>query len=158
MTYLDAGPTLGDGMLKFKLVLAKDAVRVDGSFPRTLPYTEECQYPEALDPIVVSGSLVICTFSEGFFNQTSNVSAIFSTAKTLGFMGFVLVANPAYGDFVSEPIPFPVPGIMIPKTADTKVSNLRKDVMIVQFHNSPTPPPKKREQQKMIALKSIHLT
>ncbi|KAL6990734.1 hypothetical protein U1Q18_008858 [Sarracenia purpurea var. burkii] len=115
------GPTFGNGLLQYKLVLAKDAVKVGGAFPKTPPYTEECQHPEALDPVVVKGSVVICTFSDGFYNGTSSVTAIVDTARTLGFMGFALVANPAYGDFIAEPIPFSVPGIMIPRTSDAQV-------------------------------------
>ncbi|XP_074267458.1 subtilisin-like protease SBT2.4 [Silene latifolia] len=116
-----SGPTFGNGLLKYKLVLAKDAVRVNGSFPRTPAYTEECQYPEALDPIVVTGSVVICNFSTGFYNQTSSITSIIDTAKALGFMGFILVANPVYGDFIAEPVPFLVPGILIPKIIDAKI-------------------------------------
>lgn len=121
MVFSNTGPTFGDGLYKYKLVLAKDAVKADGSFPKTPPYTEECQYPEALDPLIVQGSVVICNFSEGFYNGTSSVTDIIDTARVLGFMGFLLVANPAYGDFIAEPIPFPVPGIMIPRTSDSKV-------------------------------------
>ncbi|KAL9243490.1 hypothetical protein vseg_017370 [Gypsophila vaccaria] len=116
-----SGPTFGNGLLKYKLVLAKDAVRVNGSFPRTPPYTEECQYPEAFDPMVVIGSVVICNFSTGFYNQTSTITSIIHTAKTLGFMGFILLANPVYGDFIAEPVPLPVPGILIPNTTNAKI-------------------------------------
>ncbi|GMH05282.1 hypothetical protein Nepgr_007122 [Nepenthes gracilis] len=117
-----SGPTFGNGVIQYKLVLAKDAAKViNGEFPKAAPYTEECQYPEAFDPIVVLGSVVICTFSDGFYNGTSTLTAIIDTARTLGFIGFVLVANPIYGDFVAEPIPFPVPGIMIPRMADSQV-------------------------------------
>ncbi|OVA20003.1 Peptidase S8/S53 domain [Macleaya cordata] len=116
-----SGPTLGNGLLQYKLVLAKDAVKANGTFPRTPQYVEECQYPMALDPTVVQGSIVICTFSAGFYNGTSTVTAIIDTARVLGFTGFTLVANPAYGDFIAEPIPFSVPGIMIPKLADAKI-------------------------------------
>ncbi|XP_031397716.1 subtilisin-like protease SBT2.4 [Punica granatum] len=116
-----SGPTLGSGLFMYRLVLAQDAVKRNGTFPRTPPYTEECQYPEAFDPLIVQGSVVICTFSSGFINQTSSVSAILSTARDLHFTGFVLVANPKYGDFIVEPIPFPVPGIMIPNVSDVKV-------------------------------------
>ncbi|KAL5729851.1 hypothetical protein ACHQM5_002746 [Ranunculus cassubicifolius] len=115
-----SGPTFGNGTLQYKLVLAKDAVKLDGNFPRTPEYVEECQHPEALDPYVVQGSIVICTFSAGFYNQTSSITAIIDTAKTLGFMGFVFVANPSYGDFIAQPIPFSVPGIMIPRIADVQ--------------------------------------
>jgi hypothetical protein len=38
-------------------------------------------------------------------------------------MGFAFVANPAYGDFIAEPIPFAVSGIIIPKVADAQVLN-----------------------------------
>ncbi|KAF8409609.1 hypothetical protein HHK36_005687 [Tetracentron sinense] len=116
-----SGPTFGNGSFQYKLVLAKDAVKVNGTFPKTPQYVEECQYPEALDPIIVQGSVVICTFSLGFFNETSTVTAIIDTAKALGFMGFALVANPVYGDFIAEPIPLSVPGIMIPRITDTQI-------------------------------------
>ncbi|KAF4372593.1 hypothetical protein F8388_027266 [Cannabis sativa] len=116
-----SGPSFGDGFFLHKLILAKDAVKTDGSFPKTVPYIDECQYPEAFDPNVVKGSIVICTFSEGFFNGTSTVTAVTNTAKALGFSGFLLVANPTYGDFVAEPIPFDVSGILIPYVADVQV-------------------------------------
>lgn len=112
---------MGDGLFLYKLVLAKDAVKINGTFPRTPQYIEECQFPEALDRNVVLGSVIICTFSDGFYNGTSTLTAIVDTAKTLGIMGFILVANPTYGDFIAEPIPFAVPGIMIPSVADAKV-------------------------------------
>ncbi|CAK9137266.1 unnamed protein product [Ilex paraguariensis] len=111
-------PSFGHGLLQHMLVLAKDAVKVNGTFPKTPEYIEECQYPEALDPIIVQGKIVICTFSTGFYNGTSSLRAIIETAKVLGFMGFVFVANPAYGNFVAEPIPFSIPGIMTPRTSD----------------------------------------
>ncbi|KAF6159120.1 hypothetical protein GIB67_032737 [Kingdonia uniflora] len=116
-----SGPTFGNGLLQFRLVLAKDAVQVNGTFPNTAEYVEECQYPVALEPNVVQGSIVICTFSAGFLNGTSTVTAIIETAKTLGFMGFVLVANPDYGDFITEPVPLTIPGIMIPMVTDTQI-------------------------------------
>lgn len=105
----------------YKLVLAKDAVRSDGSFPRTPAYIDECQDAEALAPDVAWGSIVICTFSEGFSNGTSTVTAIMKTAKALGFLGFLLVANPSYGDFIAEPVLFDVPGILIPNVRDVQV-------------------------------------
>lgn len=104
-------------------MLAKDALNWNGIFPRTPPYVEECQYPEALDPNVVRGSIVICTFSDGFYNETSTLTAIIDTARTLGFMGFVLVANPSYGDFIAQPIPYTFSGTLIPKVADAKVNS-----------------------------------
>ncbi|KAL9146735.1 hypothetical protein ABFS82_13G129900 [Erythranthe guttata] len=116
-----SGPSFGNGLLQYKLVSARDAVKVNGAFPRTPPYVEECQYPEALDPTVVQGSVVICTFSSGFYNGTSNLTAVIQTARVLGFTGFVLAANPDYGDFIAEPIPFSIPGIMIPRTTDAQI-------------------------------------
>ncbi|XVE51055.1 hypothetical protein DITRI_Ditri02bG0007900 [Diplodiscus trichospermus] len=116
-----SAPTFGNGSLLYKLVLAKDAVNLNGTFPRTPQYVEECQYPEALDPNVVRGSIVLCTYSAGFYNETSTLTAIIDTAIILGFMGFVLVANPSYGDFIAQPIPFSVSGTLIPKVADAKI-------------------------------------
>ncbi|XP_073280593.1 subtilisin-like protease SBT2.4 [Primulina huaijiensis] len=97
------GPSFGSGLLQYKLVLAKDALKVNGTFPMT-QYVEEFQYPEALDPTVVQGTL----------------EAIIEIAKVIGFMGFVLVANPSYGDFIAQPIPFSVPGTSIPRISDSK--------------------------------------
>ncbi|KAK9935962.1 hypothetical protein M0R45_012832 [Rubus argutus] len=116
-----SAPTFGQGLLQHRLVLAKDAINPIGLFPRTPPYVEECQFPEALDPRLVVGSIVICTFSEGFYNGTSTLNAIINTARALGFLGFVLVANPAYGDFIAEPLPFTVSGIMVPNVTNSQV-------------------------------------
>ncbi|XWS12883.1 hypothetical protein CRYUN_Cryun37aG0128300 [Craigia yunnanensis] len=117
-----SAPTFGNGSFFYKLVLAKDAVNLNGTFPRTPQYVEECQYPEALDPNVVRGSIVICTFSAGFYNETSTLTAINDTARTLGYMGFLLAANPSYGDFIAQSIPYSVSGTLIPKVADAKVT------------------------------------
>ncbi|KAK8592248.1 hypothetical protein V6N13_062834 [Hibiscus sabdariffa] len=116
-----SAPTFGNGSLLYKLVLAKDAINLSGTFPRTPQYVEECQYPEAFDPNVVRGSIVICTFSAGFYNETSTLTAIIDTARVLGFMGFVLVANPSYGDFIGQPIPYSVSGTLITKVEDAKI-------------------------------------
>lgn len=116
-----SGPTFGYRLLQHRLVLAKDAINPIGSFPRTPPYVEECQTPQALDARLVIGSIVICTFSEGFYNGTSTLNAIINTARALGFMGFVLVANPAYGDFIAEPVPFAVSGILVPNVTNSQV-------------------------------------
>ena len=58
---------------RFDPQYVKDAVNLNGTFPRAPQYVEECQYPEALDldPNVVRSSIVICTFSAGFYNETS---------------------------------------------------------------------------------------
>ncbi|CAA0817963.1 Subtilisin-like protease SBT2.4 [Striga hermonthica] len=115
------GPSFGNGLIQYRLVLARDAIRVNRTFPKTPDYIDECQSSEALDPTLVHQSVVICTFSTGFYNGTSNLTAIIDTAKMLGFAGFVLVANPDYGDFIAEPIPFSDPGILIPRASDAKI-------------------------------------
>nr|GEZ77911.1 subtilisin-like protease SBT2.4 [Tanacetum cinerariifolium] len=116
-----SGPTFGNTLLRYKLVLAKDAILANGNFSRTPEYIEECQHPEAFDPVIVQRSVVICKFSSGFLNGSSNPTAISNTLRTLRFMGFVLIANPMYGDFLIEPLPFSIPGIMIPITSDSKI-------------------------------------
>lgn len=115
------GPSFVLGDLQYKIVMAKDAVKANGTFPRTTAYIDECQYPEALDPFVVKGSIVICTFSTGLLDGTSSLTAIIDTTRNLGFMGFAFLANSSLGDFIAEPIPFSVPGIMIPRTNDSEV-------------------------------------
>ncbi|XP_016508521.2 subtilisin-like protease SBT2.4 isoform X2 [Nicotiana tabacum] len=114
-----SGPTFGGGLIQYKLVLAKDAVKKNSTFPRIFN-ADECQYPEAFDPLVVQDSVVICTFSAGFYNGNSSLMGIIHTANLLRFKAFVFVANPSYGDFIAEPIPFATPGIMIPTTIDTQ--------------------------------------
>lgn len=104
-----------------KLVLAKDAMKQNETNPNIPNDSEECQYPQAFDPNVVQNSIVICSFSQGFLNGTSTLTAIINTATTLRFMGFVLIANPNYGDFIAEPIPFRGPGILIPSASDSQV-------------------------------------
>nr|KYP58271.1 Subtilisin-like protease [Cajanus cajan] len=116
-----SGPTFGNGSVFHKLVLAKDAVKINGTNPMTPEYIEECQHPEALDPNIVLGSIIICNFSTGFYNGTSTLAAIIGTSKALRTEGFILVANPSYGDYIAEPIPFAVSGILIPHVDDTKV-------------------------------------
>jgi hypothetical protein len=46
------------------------------------------------------------------YNATSSINAIIDTARTLGFIGFAFVANPVYGGFIAQPIPFAFSGIM----------------------------------------------
>jgi len=128
------GPSFGNGKVYHKLVLAKDAVKINGTFPRTAEYLEECQHPEALDPSKVFGSIVICTFSEGFLNGTSTLPAIVGTAEALKFEGFILTANPRYGDYIAEPIPFSIPGILIPSVADSKVKASRLNYCIELYY------------------------
>ncbi|KAK7387727.1 hypothetical protein VNO78_22517 [Psophocarpus tetragonolobus] len=130
-----SGPSLGNGSILHKLVLAKDAVKINGTGLTTPEYIEECQHPEVLDPNIVFGSIVICTFSAGFYNATSTLAAIVGTSKALGFQGFILVANPSYGDYIAEPVPFAVSGILIPRVEDAKV--------ILQYYEEKTKRDKK---------------
>ncbi|XP_038895834.1 subtilisin-like protease SBT2.4 [Benincasa hispida] len=116
-----SGPTLGSEFFLHKLVLAKDGKKQNETHSNIPNYIEECQNPEAFDPNIVQNSIVLCSFSQGFLNGTSSLAAIIHTATTLRFMGFVLIANPNYGDFIAEPIPFRVPGILVPSVSDTQV-------------------------------------
>uniref|UniRef100_A0A7N0UJT0 Subtilisin-like protease SBT2.4 n=1 Tax=Kalanchoe fedtschenkoi TaxID=63787 RepID=A0A7N0UJT0_KALFE len=125
-----SGETFGNELIKYKLVLAKDGLRENGSFPQTPEYVEECQHPEAFDPFIVQGSIMLCTFSAGFVNQTSTLSAIIQTAKAVGLAGFVLLANPSLGDYVAEPVPFSVPAVLIPNVSDSQ--------SIMQYYESQT--------------------
>ncbi|KAJ0443586.1 putative cucumisin [Helianthus annuus] len=93
-----SAPSYGKWLGQSKLVLAKDAMLATGNFPRTQEFIEECQHPEALDPVIVQQSIVICMFSAGFANGSASLPVIMNTARTLGFAAFVFVANHAYGD------------------------------------------------------------
>jgi len=121
MKFSHTGPSFGNGSVWHKLVLAKDAYKMSGTDPKTEDYIKECQHPEVLDPRVVLGSIIICTFSGGFYNGTSTLAAVIGTVKALGMEGFVLVANPSYGDYIAEPMPFAFSGILIPRAKDAKV-------------------------------------
>ncbi|KAI9128231.1 hypothetical protein K1719_001224 [Acacia pycnantha] len=125
-----SGPGFRNALVMHKLVLAKDALNENGIFPRTDEYTDECQHPEALNAETVRGSVIICIFSSGFYNGTSTLTAIVDTAKALALQGFVLVANPDYGDYIAEPVPFVVPGILIPSVADSQA--------ILQYYENST--------------------
>ncbi|CAA7407075.1 unnamed protein product [Spirodela intermedia] len=115
------GPSYKDGFPFKPLVAAKDAIAKQRGSQISPAYADECQHPEALEPAVVQGTIVICNFSVGFFNGSSTVTSTLNTAKVLGFAGFILVANPILGDFVAEPLPFTIPGIMIPKVSDVQI-------------------------------------
>ncbi|KAG9138349.1 hypothetical protein Leryth_001544 [Lithospermum erythrorhizon] len=140
-----SGPNVGN--LKYKVKLARDAVMADGEFPRIPEYTDECQHPQAFDRAVVLGSVVLCTFSAGFNNGTSSLLAIAQTATALGFMGFVLLANPAFGDYIAEPFPFSVPGMMIPRVQDSQT--------ILQYYEQQTSRDNKGKVEQFGARASI---
>ncbi|KAK3145207.1 hypothetical protein QOZ80_4AG0325400 [Eleusine coracana subsp. coracana] len=105
--------------LESRLIAAKDAAAPDTA---EMARAEECQDAEALRPRaeLLRGGIVLCSFSEGFYNGTSTVTAILDVAEDLGFAGFVLVANARFGDFVAQPLPFRVPGLMVPRVADAQ--------------------------------------
>ncbi|KAJ0989574.1 hypothetical protein J5N97_007930 [Dioscorea zingiberensis] len=115
-----SAPTPGNGKIQLKLVHAKDASKVVKNHD-SIGTAEECQDPEALNPIVVQNSIVICTFSQGFLNGTSTFTAILNTSILLSFGGFIFAANPNYGDFIAQPLPFTLPGIMLPSIADVQI-------------------------------------
>ncbi|KAK3142931.1 hypothetical protein QOZ80_4BG0354350 [Eleusine coracana subsp. coracana] len=106
--------------LESRFIAAKDAAAPDTA---EMARAEECQDAEALRPRaeLLRGSIVLCSFSEGFYNGTSTVTAILNVAEDLGFAGFVLVANARFGDFVAQPLPFRVPGLLVPRVADAQV-------------------------------------
>ncbi|WOL09895.1 subtilisin-like protease SBT2.4 [Canna indica] len=114
-------PTAGNGFFQFKLISARDAALQSSSVAAATSYAEECQHPDALKPELVINSIVICSFSQGFLNGASTVTAILATAKALHFVGFILLANPSFGDFIAQPLPLSVPGIMIPRVADAEI-------------------------------------
>ncbi|KAJ3679931.1 hypothetical protein LUZ60_016209 [Juncus effusus] len=113
-TGVAAKPTPGNGLFRFRLIAARDAAI------QSQVSAEECQNTAALNPDLVPGSVIICSFSQGFYNGTSTVTRVLNTARSLGFLGFILVANPLYGDFISQPLPFPIPGIMVPRIVDSQ--------------------------------------
>ncbi|TVU07442.1 hypothetical protein EJB05_47497, partial [Eragrostis curvula] len=98
--------------LQHRLVAAKDAAVPDAA---DMERAGECQDAEALRARaeLLRGTIVLCSFSQGFYNGTSKVTAILDVAEALGFAGFVLVADARYGDFVAQPLPFRVPGLMV---------------------------------------------
>ncbi|WVZ12192.1 hypothetical protein V8G54_016722 [Vigna mungo] len=142
-----SGPSFGNGSVWHKLVLAKDAVKKSGTSPKTEEYIEECQHPEVLDPHIVLGSIIICTFSGGFYNATSTLAGIIGTVKALGLEGFVLVANPRYGDYIAEPMPFAFSGILIPRVEDAKA--------ILKYYEEKTKRNKKGNAREFGALAAV---
>ena len=111
-----AAPTL-----QARLVAAKDAAATDAT---RMERAEECQDAEALRwrADMLRGSIVVCSFSRGFYNGTSTVTAILGVAEALGFAGFVLAADAQHGgDFLAQPLPLAVPGVMVTRVADALV-------------------------------------
>ncbi|KAH0850942.1 hypothetical protein HID58_095109, partial [Brassica napus] len=121
-----SGPTLGAPFLRHRLVLARDAVRTNGSVPRTITGdVEECQRPDNFDPAKVLGRLL---------QSNLDNSSHHPNRHDPGFMGFILMANPNFGDYVAEPTIFSSPGILIPKVLDSQVlrrENLQRQRRVV---------------------------
>ncbi|PKA50651.1 Subtilisin-like protease SDD1 [Apostasia shenzhenica] len=116
-----SAPTAGDGAKQLRLISAGDAAMQKAGDGFSVARAEECQFPEALKPAGVRGSIVICSFSGGFFNGSSSVTSVLATAERLGFAGFILAADQRYGDFTAQPLPLTVPGVMITRTADAQI-------------------------------------
>ncbi|KAG2371804.1 Subtilisin-like protease [Vigna angularis] len=90
---------------------------------------------------LVLGSIIIYTFSSGFYNGTSTLAGIIGTVKAQGMEGFVLVANPSYGDYIAEPMP------LIPRVEDAKA--------ILHYYEEKTKRNKKGNAKEFGALAAV---
>ncbi|XBI97792.1 hypothetical protein VPH35_018110 [Triticum aestivum] len=89
-----SAPTPGGGLLPHRLIVVGE--------------DEECQDAEALRRLageVVRRSVVVCSFSWGFYQGTSTLAGVVAVAEALGFAGFVLLADARHR--AAHPVPHP---------------------------------------------------
>nr|GEZ70077.1 subtilisin-like protease SBT2.4 [Tanacetum cinerariifolium] len=78
-----SGPTFGNTLQRYKLVMAKYAILANGNFSRTPEYVEECQHLEAFDPVIRNPS----------WSPSMIASAMATTAFTYDTRGEPIMAH-----------------------------------------------------------------
>ncbi|XP_057544423.1 subtilisin-like protease SBT2.3 [Amaranthus tricolor] len=91
-------------------------------------YVGECQDPSILEPELVAGNLLICSYSVRFVLGTSTIKQALQTARNLSAAGVVFYLDPFVLGFQLNPTPMDMPGIIIPSANDSKV--------LLQYYNS----------------------
>ncbi|XP_057542348.1 subtilisin-like protease SBT2.3 [Amaranthus tricolor] len=127
LTLSGVGFASGTGNIKYTMISAAHALCNDTAQSNDL-YVGECQDSSILDPELVAGNLLICSYSVRFVLGVSTIKQALQTAKNLRATGVVFYLDPFVLGFQLNPTPMDMPGIIIPSTNDSKV--------LLQYYNS----------------------
>lgn len=108
----------------YTLISAAHAMCNDTGAPTDM-YIGECQDPSTLNPDLVAGNLLICSYSVRFVLGVSTIKQALQTAKNLSAAGVVFYLDPFVLGFQINPTPMDIPGIIIPSANDSKVTFVR---------------------------------
>ncbi|ESQ39518.1 hypothetical protein EUTSA_v10000774mg [Eutrema salsugineum] len=121
-----------DGKM-YKMVSAFHALNNSTSVDKDM-YVGECQDYENFDQKLVSGSLLMCSYSVRFILGLSTIKQALDVAKNLSAVGVVFYMDPYVLGFQINPTPMDMPGIIIPSAEDSKIllkyynSSVQRDV------------------------------
>ena len=116
--FFDIGPT-DDGKM-YKMVSAFHALNNTTSVDTDM-YLGECQDYENYNQELVSGNLLMCSYSVRFVLGLSTIKQALDVAKNLSAVGVVFYMDPYVLGFQINPTPMDMPGIIIPSAEDSKV-------------------------------------
>ncbi|CAH8278368.1 unnamed protein product [Arabidopsis lyrata] len=115
-----------DGKM-YKMISAFHALNKSTSVDRDM-YVGECQDYENYDQDLVSGNLLICSYSARFVLGLSTIKQALDVAKNLSAIGVVFYIDPYVLGFEINPTPMDMPGIIIPSVEDSKI--------LLKYYNS----------------------
>lgn len=96
-------------------------------------YVSECQDPASLNPDIIQGNLLICSYSIRFVLGLSTIKQALDTAGNLSAAGVVFYMDPFVIGFQINPIPMKLPGIIIPTPEDSKVGVCVQNLLRLYF-------------------------
>ncbi|XP_021713649.1 subtilisin-like protease SBT2.3 [Chenopodium quinoa] len=127
VTLSGTGLASGTNDTMYTLISAAHALSNDTAAPTDM-YVGECQNPSSLNPDLVAGNLLICSYSVRFVLGVSTIKQALQTAKNLSAAGVVFYLDPFVLGFQINPTPMDMPGIIIPSANDSKV--------LLQYYNT----------------------
>ncbi|KAK1668078.1 hypothetical protein QYE76_056237 [Lolium multiflorum] len=81
----------------------------------------ECQDSSHLDKDLISGKILVCSYSIRFVLGLSSVKQALHTAKNVSAAGVVFYLDPFVLGFQLNPTPMDIPGLIIPSSDDSKI-------------------------------------
>ncbi|ERM99272.1 hypothetical protein AMTRI_Chr02g254020 [Amborella trichopoda] len=102
------------------LVSATHALSNDSIGTRDM-YLSECQDSSQLNPDLIRGNLLICSYSIRFVLGLSSIKQALQTAKNVSAVGVVFYMDPFVLGFQLNPTPMNMPGLIIPSPSDSQV-------------------------------------
>uniref|UniRef100_A0A1J3F504 Subtilisin-like protease n=1 Tax=Noccaea caerulescens TaxID=107243 RepID=A0A1J3F504_NOCCA len=121
-----------DGKM-YKMISAFHALNNSTSSDKDT-YVGECQDYENFSQVLVSGNLLMCSYSVRFVLGLATIKQALDVAKNLSAAGVVFYMDPYVVGFQINPTPMDMPGIIIPSAEDSKSllkyynSSLQRDV------------------------------